>query len=463
MYGVDIQQIINVVPTVGVTPTKVSPCNSYSAPIYEILPDVHLVLFSHRLLREKERVLGERKMSLSSEDNGIVIIGAGIVGLATALALHRKGICSVVLERADALRSTGAAIGIQANGWRALDQLGVGPTLREKAIRLRVLREIYLDNGQTEEALLGKEEGRYLLRSDLLQALFDSLPARTVRFGCQIIKVKTDPGTSHSTLQFNDGSVAIAKILIGCDGVNSIVAESLKLKPTRQYPIGAVRGITNYPNGHGFSNDHIRIKKGNVLVGRVPVDYKIVYWYIARPQLPGDSEILGKPELIRQDALKAMEGCPQEYLEMVENSDDSDLSFTKVSYRAPWDLVLGKFRRGTVTVAGDAMHVMGPFLGQGGAAGLEDAVVLGRCLARELFMGPNGDYDGRNLVNRVWKAFDEYVKERRVRVARLSLQTYLTGVLVATSSTFVTRLVLLALRILFRNAFSHAEYDCGRL
>ncbi|XP_058089975.1 monooxygenase 1-like isoform X2 [Magnolia sinica] len=402
-------------------------------------------------------------MSLSSEDNDIVIIGAGIVGLATALALHRKGIGSVVLEKAESLRATGAAIGIQTNGWRALDQLGVGPALREKAVRLQALREVFLDNGQTREARLGKEEGRYLLRSDLLQALFDGLPAGTVRFGCHIVKVKTDPVTSHSTLQFHDGNVAIAKILIGCDGVNSIVGESLKLKPTRDAPTGALRGLANYPNGHGFGNDYVRIKKGSVLVGRIPVDHKSVYWFVARPRLPGDSEILGKPELIRQEALKEMEGYPQELTEMVEKSDDSALTFTKISYRAPWDLLLGNFRRGTATVAGDAMHVMGPFLGQGGAAGLEDAIVLARCLAKELCMRPNGDYDGRQLVNKVGKALDEYVEERRMRVARLSLQTYLTGILVATSSMFVTRLIFLVLRILFRGSFSHAQYDCGRL
>ena len=54
---------------------------------------------------------------------------------------------------------------------------------------------------------------------------------------------------------------------------------------------------------------------------------------------------------------------------MIEDSDVESLSPTHVRYRAPWNLLLGKFRKGTVIVAGDAMHVMGPFLGQGGAAG----------------------------------------------------------------------------------------------
>ncbi|MFS7965366.1 putative 3-hydroxybenzoate 6-monooxygenase [Helianthus anomalus] len=82
-------------------------------------------------------------VSRAMDDDEVVIIGAGICGLATALALHRKGIKSVVMERSESLRNvTGAAIGIQPNGWRALDQLGVSENLRNTAVRLR--RYLYL-------------------------------------------------------------------------------------------------------------------------------------------------------------------------------------------------------------------------------------------------------------------------------------------------------------------------------
>jgi 2-polyprenyl-6-methoxyphenol hydroxylase-like FAD-dependent oxidoreductase len=63
------------------------------------------------------------------EELDIVIVGGGIAGLATSLALHRKGIKSVVLERSESVRSEGAAFGIQTNGWLALQQLGVADKL----------------------------------------------------------------------------------------------------------------------------------------------------------------------------------------------------------------------------------------------------------------------------------------------------------------------------------------------
>lgn len=52
------------------------------------------------------------------------------------LVVYRKGVKTLVLERGDTLRATGATIGIYTNGWKALDQLGVGNELREKAVMI---------------------------------------------------------------------------------------------------------------------------------------------------------------------------------------------------------------------------------------------------------------------------------------------------------------------------------------
>ncbi|XP_031255496.1 monooxygenase 1-like [Pistacia vera] len=85
------------------------------------------------------------------EDLDIVIVGGGICGLATALALHRKGMKSVVLEKSEVLRASGGAIAIQPNGWRALDELGVASKLRTNGILLERIHEIYLNGGKPKE------------------------------------------------------------------------------------------------------------------------------------------------------------------------------------------------------------------------------------------------------------------------------------------------------------------------
>ncbi|KAJ0925498.1 putative 3-hydroxybenzoate 6-monooxygenase [Helianthus annuus] len=87
-------------------------------------------------------------------DEEVVIIGAGISGLATALALHKKGIKSVVMERSETLRNDGSAIGIRPNGWRALNQLGVADILRRTSIPLQRERVVSLDGGKQQDILL---------------------------------------------------------------------------------------------------------------------------------------------------------------------------------------------------------------------------------------------------------------------------------------------------------------------
>lgn len=148
---------------------------------------------------------------------------------------------------------------------------------------------------------------------------------------------------------------------------------------------------------------------------------------------------------------------------MITNSDSESLSLTRLRYRAPWEILVGSFRKGTVTVAGDAMHVMGPFLGQGGSAGIEDSIVLARCLAQKMHE-IDVKTDGRQLiVHKVGEAFDEYVKERRMRLMWLSTQTYLCSLLVKPPSLLVGFVCNILLRALFCDSTAHTQYDCGRL
>ncbi|XP_024972873.1 monooxygenase 1-like [Cynara cardunculus var. scolymus] len=394
-------------------------------------------------------------------DDEVVIIGAGICGLATALALHRKGINNVVMERSETLRNTtGAAIGIRQNGWRALDQLGVAETLRRTAILIHRDRTVSLDDGKVHEILM-KGEFRCLRRKDLIDTLYDELPSTTVKFGCQLESIKLDPNTSKPVLRFSDGSAILAKVLIGCDGGKSIVADFLNVKPTKKFSFCAVRGLSNYPNGHSFDHDFVRITKDNKFLGIIPIDDHSVYWTCAHPYVPRDERIWEDLEVIRRSSLDLLSDYPREIQEMIEITDAKSLWFSHIRYRTPWDLLMGTFCKGPVTVAGDAMHVMGPFLGQGGSAGLEDAVVLARNLAQR---GSIQIENGRKVtVQGVEGAFHLYVKQRKMRVVRLSLQTYLTGMLTGTSSRLRKFIYIVLLFLLFRNPSDHMDYDCGRL
>ncbi|XP_056171084.1 monooxygenase 1-like isoform X2 [Syzygium oleosum] len=377
-----------------------------------------------------------------AEHRDIVIVGGGICGLATALALHRKGISSLVLERSDALRATGTAIGIQTNGWRALDQLRVGSKLRQTSLPLK-----------------GLGEARCLRRSVLLEALAGDLPSGTIRFGSRVLAIETDPQTSYPILWLHDGSVIKAKVVIGCDGVNSEVANFLDLRPPRMSPTCNVRGFTIYPDGHGYPHDFVTINHNRVFLGRIPLDDKSVYWFIARPWTHQDSTISKNSDLIKRSTVESMLGFPAEILEMIENSKPDSLSLTRTSYRAPWDVLFGSFRKGTATVAGDAMHVMGPFLGQGGSAALEDAIVLARCLVPSMTSLGHGELSRE----RIGGALDSYISERRMRLVRLSAKTYTIGSLLESTSLVAKLICILVIILFFRDRLGHTQYDCGRL
>lgn len=70
-------------------------------------------------------------------EQDIVIVGAGVAGLATAVALRRLGVGAAVLEQGDALRAGGTSLTLFKNGWRVLDAIGVADELRPKYLRIQ--------------------------------------------------------------------------------------------------------------------------------------------------------------------------------------------------------------------------------------------------------------------------------------------------------------------------------------
>ncbi|XP_048131161.1 monooxygenase 1-like [Rhodamnia argentea] len=399
-----------------------------------------------------------------AEERDIVIVGGGICGLATALALHRKGIRSLVLERSEGLRATGAALTIRANGWRALDHLGLGSVLRKDSFHIDGCGIMKVDRGTKLEKLpLSKGEARCIKRSDLVEALAKDLPQGTVRFGCHVISVKLDPVTSSAVLELHNGFVIKAKVLIGCDGVNSAVLKYLHMNPTKFSATSAIRGFTSYPEGHEFENLFIIARKEQVLLGRVPVNDTLVYWFVTRLWTSIDSKISENQQLIKMSSLETIKDFPEDMKEMIKNSDRSSLSCLRFRYRAPWDLMLGSFSKGTVTVAGDALHAMSPFIGQGGSASLEDAVVLARCLAQKILESDRNTISDKCAMDKYEEALNQYGKERRMRLIKLSTQSYLQNKMFETSSMVVKLFCIVILAVFFRDSVAHSQFDCGHL
>ncbi|KAB2004236.1 hypothetical protein ERO13_D11G174850v2 [Gossypium hirsutum] len=397
-----------------------------------------------------------------SEEEKIVIVGGGICGLATALALHRKGLESIVLEKSEKLRATGACIIMQPNGWRALHQLGIASKLRQTALPIQSGHYITVKDGKHTDLLVGNGgECRCLRRSDLMKTLAEELPPNTVRLGCKVVSIKVDANTSaYSILHLHDGTMLMPRVIIGCDGVNSVVASIVGLNSSRHFSTCAIRGVTHYQTLHPFGTAFYLFDKDGVRLGLLPINHNDVYWFLTRKLTStADSMVSKDQKLIKESTVEAIKGFPNHITEMINNSDVDSLHLTdQMRYRAPWDLLRTKFCKGTVTLAGDALHAMAPFLAQGGSASLEDAVVLARCLSQN--MGIALDPTGMKAAR---AALDQYAKERKMRVFWLSLETFVVGTMHDTSALLVRGLCIITLIILFRDKIANTRYDCGRL
>ncbi|CAM8886191.1 unnamed protein product [Rhodiola kirilowii] len=391
------------------------------------------------------------------EQTDIVIVGGGICGIAVALALQRKGIQSVVLEKYDSLGSTGTSIMIKPSGWYALEQLGVADKLRRTAVLLDGCQKVFLGSGKRTQITFGDVEGgkipeaRCLKRTDLIEAMADELLPNTVQFGRHVVSMKLDSYSGCPLLELSDGTQLKAKVVIGCDGLNSTIANYVGGRTINVSSVCSVRSFTSYEEGHHFANEFLvlSIPSPNVKFGRMPMTDNLVYWFMTRDCSSQDPSIYNKPELIKQSALQNVKSFPKEIQEMIKNSDTSSMHLGQLKYRPPWDLMWRNFHKGTVVLAGDAMHAMGPFLVQGGTASLEDAVVLARCLSGVLEEG-----------GRVERALGLYVKERRMRLVKLSTHSYLLGKLSEASSSMIRLVVICMLAIFFRK---HSKFNCGEL
>ncbi|CAN6201516.1 unnamed protein product [Urochloa humidicola] len=398
---------------------------------------------------------------MEEEIHVIVIVGGGICGLATALALHRKGLSSLVLEKSETLRSDGVAIGVHANGWRALEQLGLATELRETADIITEYHNVWQKQNKTTLKPTSKEL-RCLKRKDLVEALAKKLPVGTIRFGCHIATIFEDSDCYCTVLSTVDGSTIKTRVLIGCDGANSIVAQYLGLGSPLKLPRMVLLGLTSYSHGHPFGTQFLRFTGDGFAVGRLPVNGNLVHFFVTRtsPSTGFTSE-----SAAREYVLEKLQECPADIAEMVRRRDAETKTLTKIWYRPPWQVMLGRFQRGTVTVAGDAMHVMAPFFGQGGSAALEDTIVLARSLSR---YEPNGGVvDGstssRELEENFRVALGKYVRERRARLFLLALEHFVFGTML-TAKSVAKRLVCMAiLALLGTESRRHADYDCGRL
>ncbi|KAJ6701213.1 FAD/NAD(P)-BINDING OXIDOREDUCTASE FAMILY PROTEIN [Salix koriyanagi] len=284
---------------------------------------------------------------VSEED--IVIVGAGIAGLATAVSLQRLGVRSLVLEQAESLRTGGTSLTLFKNGWRVLDAIGVGNDLRSQFLEIQGM-VVKSEDGRELRSFRFKDEDesqevRAVERKILLETLAIKLPSAAVRFSSGLARMERREN-GKMLLELVDGTRLLAKIVIGCDGIRSPVAKWMGVLRAQPF-----EPLVNYVYGRGLR------------AGYVPVSPTKVYWFICfNSPSPGPKTI--DPSVLKKQAKELVKNWPSELLNLIDLTPDETISKTPLVDRWLWPVISPPPSTGTTVLVGDAWHPMTPNLGQ---------------------------------------------------------------------------------------------------
>ena len=310
----------------------------------------------------------------------IAIIGAGMGGLTTGIALKKFGHRVTIYEQAEQILPVGAAISLWSNGVKCLNYLGLTEQVAKLGGQMNDLAYIDGLNGevmtQFSLAPLIEEVGQRpypVSRAELQNMLMDEFGRKDIQLGKKMVSIE-DKG-QHVEIGFQDGSTASTELLIGADGTHSM---------TRQYVLGkqVERRYAGYVNWNGLveiSEDLAPAQQWTTFVGEgkraslMPVAEHRFYFFFDVPLPAGlENQRLEYKTLLKQ----YFSGWCSQVQRLIDSIDEQKTNRVEIHDIEPFT----QFYKGRVVILGDAAHSTTPDIGQGGCQAMEDAVYLARAL-----------------------------------------------------------------------------------
>lgn len=334
----------------------------------------------------------------------VLVVGAGIAGLAAAGALRRHGIPVDVVERRSELPQGGLGLNLPGNAVRALRQLGVGEALDRRGIPVR-RREYRNARGRLlfavdEDAFWGGQTSRCVLRGDLLALLRSTVAHDGVRWDSTVESVHVSGELVE--VRMNGGRSETYALVVGADGVHSAVRNAVPgVRTPRAALLSAAswRFMTANPGVDcwcAWSGS-----AGTLLL--IPVDADRVYGYASATK--------GGP--VEADP-RWLHTTFSDYPAPARRAVSQALADPSALHHSPIEEVrLERWHHGRIVLLGDAAHATAPVWAQGAALAAEDALVLAELLARHddwSTVGEPFDRRRRPRVEHVQKMTDRLSK-----------------------------------------------------
>lgn len=347
----------------------------------------------------------------------VIIIGGGIGGLTLALSLHARGMSPVVYEAARTIRPVGTGINLLPHAVSELAELGLLDALRNIGIQTRELRYLnrFGQNVWIEPRGIGAghhvpqisvHRGR--LHDLLWNAAAERLGASAVLSGMRLTHSSQDGSTVWAG--FENGVSVDGDILVGCDGIHSVLRKAIQPieKGIRWNGVQMWRGSVDWPVFEG----------GDTMIVAGGMDQKLVLYPIAqgadeRSRLTNwvVTAQIGAPD----DPLPRREDWsrPGQLDELLPHASRFSIPFIDVqslvrSTPKFWEYPmcdrdpLSRWTDGRITLLGDAAHAMYPV----GSNGASQAILDARCLADHLTSSAPGDALMRYEADRLPRTSD---------------------------------------------------------
>jgi 2-polyprenyl-6-methoxyphenol hydroxylase-like FAD-dependent oxidoreductase len=322
---------------------------------------------------------------MAQNNTSIAIIGAGIGGLGASLSLLQAGFDVHVYEQANALREVGAGVQVSPNASRVLHGLGLADELAKLGVRPEAWHQRRWDDGRTllRTPLADAVETAFGFphyqshRADVLKMLVHALPAERLHIGHRLIDF-IDHG-EYVEAQFENGVRISAEVLVGADGIHSIVRRLLFGSENPRFTgCVAYRGLIPAERLSSLNLDvtsELWMGPGKHFIRYFVQSQRLVNFVCLIDQDSWKAESWTDHGEVA-DALAAYEGWHPQVRSIIETVDETFI----------WGLFdrppLARWSVGQVTLLGDACHPMLPFVAQGAAQALEDGAALAACLTK---------------------------------------------------------------------------------